>query len=61
MEKDIQTKNQKHGYQQWYGWDNKLWFKGVFKNGGKIAYCEINLNGTKCIGEEGTEIIFYIR
>jgi hypothetical protein len=59
--KNINNKGQFHGYQEWYGDDycSELWLRGTQKNGFEIGYEEINWDNT--IGEEHTEVNFYIR
>lgn len=61
--KDIDTKNAKderHGYQEWY--DRKfIWYRGCYKNNEEVGYNEINYNILSGIGQEGTEVNFYIK
>ena len=64
MKQNIENSNHKgetHGYQQWYGADNKMWLRGTWKNGQEIGYEECNDVSGKSLGEEGSEANFYIR
>ena len=63
MRRDIRnfnTKGQRHGYQEWHTNVNQLWYKGNHKNGQPIGYSISNpfIGG---IGDNGTEVNFYIR
>jgi hypothetical protein len=58
---DINSKGENHGYQEWYGADGKMWLRGTWKNGQEIGYEECNDIGGKSLGEEGSEVKFYIR
>ena len=60
---DIDNKNSKgewHGYNQWVEIKSgMLWMRGVYKHGKCLGYHEINLN-ISAIGNEGTQVEFYI-
>jgi hypothetical protein len=61
MKKNIENFNDKgehHGYQEWYD-NHGLWLRGNHKNHKPIGYTESNWN-TK-IGQEETEVYFYIK
>jgi len=61
MKKNIEKFNDKgehHGYQEWCD-NHGLWYRGNFKNNQPIGYTESNWN-TK-IGQEETEVYFYIK
>jgi len=34
------TKGQRHGYQEWYHYNDEIRFRGNYKNGRHIAYIE---------------------
>lgn len=53
------SKGKKHGYQQWYDSNNRLWLLGNAKHGEWIGYHVYNLVGK--IGCKGTKINFHIR
>jgi hypothetical protein len=55
----LNDKGELHGYQEWYGDDDELWLRGTQKNGFEIGYEEINWDNA--VGEEHTEVNFYIR
>jgi hypothetical protein len=57
--KNLNGKGELHGYQEWYGEYGELWLRGIVKNGIEIGYEEINWD--KAIGEEHTNVNFYIR
>ena len=63
-EKTIETINDKgyyHGYQEWYSsGGNKLWLRGMYKNGEPLGYCKNNPDFGG-VGDEGTVIEFYIQ
>jgi hypothetical protein len=48
---NINNKNQYHGYQEWY-WNNKLGYRGNYKNNIEIGYEEWHNN---------TQTNFYIK
>jgi hypothetical protein len=56
--KNLNDKGDLHGYQEWYD-NHGLWLRGIVKNGIEIGYEEINWD--KAIGEEHTNVNFYIR
>ena len=64
MKEDIHNYNDKgelHGYQQGHDHLDNLWYRGCYKNGNEIGYTEENQNLRVSIGDEGTEVKFYIR
>lgn len=58
---NINSKGENHGYQEWYNSDGKMWLRGTWKNGQEIGYEECNDVSGKSLGEEGSEVNFYIR
>ena len=47
MKKEIINKNDKfqlHGYQEWYSVNNRIRFRGCYKNGKRIGYTEWHHN-----------------
>ena len=61
--KDINNFNSKierHGYQEFY-YNNKLYYRGTWKNGLEFGYIEINHKITGGIGEKDTVFEFYIK
>jgi len=56
---NFNTKNQLHGYQEWYD-RGKLWYRGIYKHGLKINYSEQNGYCGNGIGQYGTKVIFNI-
>jgi hypothetical protein len=51
---DIEPKNQKnqfHGYQEWYSYED-IWYRGIFKHGMEFGYEEYH---------QDIETNFYIR
>jgi hypothetical protein len=64
MKLKINNKNAKGqwvGYQEWYTRSNKLWFRGHYKNEKAIGYQELNIKLDDGIGDEGTQVEFYIK
>ena len=57
---NINNKSQYHGYQEWY-YDNKLFFRGNFKDDEEIGYVESNWYTIGEIGSIGTEFNFHIK
>lgn len=53
------SKGQLHGFQQ-HHIDDKLWYRGCCKNNIEIGYHEENYESNHAIGDEGTEVNFYI-
>lgn len=50
MKKDIETKNTKnqlHGYQEWYTINGKIWVRAMYKNGNLIGYKERHIDKLK--------------
>lgn len=50
MNKEIENINNKglyHGYQEIYNWNNKLWYRAIFKNGNPIGYLEYHITHYK--------------
>ena len=63
MKKSIYNYNSKgfvHGYAEEYD-QSGLWCRTTYKNGKEIGYEEVNMDGKKTIGEEGTQVNYYIR
>jgi hypothetical protein len=54
------NKDEYHGYQQWYTHYYKIWLRGCFKNDAPIGYHEANTDSGG-IGDEGTQVEFYIK
>jgi hypothetical protein len=58
----IESRNDKrqwHGYQELY-YDGKLWCIGNYKNNSAIGYHVYNVKLNCGIGDEGTQVDFYI-
>ena len=56
----INARGEHHGYQEFYI-EQGCWLKSMFKNGDQIGYSIENEVVSEIIGDEGTQIIFYIR
>jgi len=45
---NINNKNQYHGYQEWYPFDNVVTYRGNYKNGRPIGYGQLFLIKEVC-------------
>ena len=57
----IDRSGQYHGYQEWYSFRCTVyWYRGNFFHGNETGYVEQNMSMTGVVGDEGTEVLYYI-
>ena len=50
-----------NGYQEWYSFRRTIyWYRGTMFHGNETGYVEYNISASNVVGDEGTEVLYYI-